>query len=524
MSGGWFWSSAGNACVRGEFVAEIGCDAEVRLVGAVAEDPRVTVEHTTTGETVTSVTGDPAVYVATSAPMDLHALLDSGEPVSLLSAQNNGLFTPRYVARAAIFGAHVSHDKLYSAIRFRIDTPYWTAHLADGETHAVPDDGSILRAAAPDEGNDMGMWLVYESAHPRSRRDLDSRVLAACLALARIALDRPLVVRTVQVRTSQYDRWLPLHSKALGTPVSEQRQSLLPRRELTIERFANWIALNYRLDGLASTVYELGGGTVQTQVLVSTSIVEGLHRRLPYEQSEFPMASGGACERVKRAARDAAVCQALVEKEMDHDRIRKTVVDAVCHFEDVSYRTRAQEIIDEVASVVPELVESVPDLAGKLVTARNDIAHHLVLSDGREPIDTRIDRWLVVSYVTPGLLRLLLLIHAGIEPDALRAACLTYDRFGSSARILLLSPAIGHNTMPRPQELPKGHYKLRLSIIAKSSRRQYLGVDFLPRCACCVLFLTSHQTPGQASVSAQIPRQKSNRRRRSRSVRRTRCT
>jgi hypothetical protein len=83
------------------------------------------------------------------------------------------------------------------------------------------------------------MWLVYESPRPRSRRELDSRVLAGCRALARLALDRPLSVRTVEVRISQDDEWLPLHSKGLSAPVSGQGESLLPKGELTVARFAN---------------------------------------------------------------------------------------------------------------------------------------------------------------------------------------------------------------------------------------------------------------------------------------------
>jgi hypothetical protein len=203
------------------------------------------------------------------------------------------------------------------------------------------------------------------------------------------------------------------------------------RKELTVERFANWIALNDRLDGLASAVYELGSGTVQLQVLVGTSLVEGRYRRLPYEQSQFPEATGGACDRVKKAARNAAAGRAEAEEKMDPDLVRAAVIDAVSHFEDVGYRTRAQDIADGVTSAVPELTESVPDLAGKLMAARNELAHHLALSDEREPFGNRVDRWVAISYVTPWLLlRLLLLLHTGIEPDALPAACRDSDRFG----------------------------------------------------------------------------------------------
>lgn len=373
--------------------------------------------------------GDPAKIVAAFSPVDLHGELDSGQLVSLLAAQDHALIRPHYVVRVAVFGAHVSSDQLYSALRFRIDDPYWTAHLAHGESHMVPDDGSVLRAVAPDEGTDKGMWLVYESARPRSRRELEIRVVSGCLALARLALDRPLAVRTIEVRIDQATEWLALHSKAYNAPVSGSGESLLPREELTVERFANWIALNDRLDGLASAVDGLGQGTVQSQVLVGTSLVEGLHRRLPYEQSQFPKATGGALARVKKTARNAAAVQAEAEEEMDSDLVHTAVMVAVGHFEDVGYRTRAQDIVDQVTSAVPQLAESVPDLAGKLMAARNELAHHLVLSDEKDPFARRIDRWVVISYVTPWLLRLLLLLHAGTEPGTLRAACIQSDRF-----------------------------------------------------------------------------------------------
>jgi hypothetical protein len=94
-------------------------------------------------------------------------------------------------------------------------------------------------------------------------RDLDSRVLACCRALGRLALDRPVQVRTVEVRISQDGGWLPLRSRAYCAPDAGYGESLLPSAELTVEKFAKWIALNGRLDGLASAVDGLGEGTVQ---------------------------------------------------------------------------------------------------------------------------------------------------------------------------------------------------------------------------------------------------------------------
>ena len=458
VSEGVFWNANG-ARVRGRFVAESGLQAEVSLDGATADDPRVTVEHTATGLTVTSLSGNPAKDVAAFASIELLGNLDSGERVSLIGAQNHGfLDKPHYVARVAVIGAHVPGDQLYGAVRFRIDALYWTAHLADGEAYTVPDDGSVLRAVAAEDG--LGMWLVYESAEPHSARDLEIRVLGGCRTLARLVLDVAVVLRTVEVRIDQGGDWLHLHSRAFSEPVVGFDQSLLPREELTVERFAKWIALNDSLDGLASAVDGLGAGTVQTQVLIGTSLVEGLHRRLPYKQSQFPAAPGGARGRVKKAARNAAVRRAAMEKGLKElDLVRTALMNAVSHFEDVDYRLRAQNITDVVASAVPELVESVPDLPGKLLAARNELAHHLVLDDEKEPLAVRIDRWVAISYVTPWLLRLLLLLHAGIEADTLHAACLDSQRFGYfRANVAAITDELGWLSNP---DLRRFHGKSR---------------------------------------------------------------
>lgn len=112
---------------------------------------------------------------------------------------------------------------------------------------------------------------------------------------------------------------------------------------------------------------------MQSQVLCRHVPCRGLYRRLPYEQSQVPTTSRSVCDRVKKAARNAAAERAAAVK------------DAVGHFEDVGYPARAQDITDEVTSVVPELMESVPDMAGKLTAGRNGITHHLVLNEDMEP-------------------------------------------------------------------------------------------------------------------------------------------
>src|SRR6202022_3125507 len=87
---------------------------------------------------------------------------------------------------------------------------------------------------------------------------------------------------------------------------------LLPDTELTVERFAKWIALNDKFDGLAWAVARRMMIPIQLQVQLLTSLVEGFHRRLtpPREQTWFPNATKAALKRVREAAAQAAVDQA----------------------------------------------------------------------------------------------------------------------------------------------------------------------------------------------------------------------
>jgi hypothetical protein len=62
---------------------------------------------------------------------------------------------------------------------------------------------------------------------------------------------------------------------------------------------------------------------------------------------------------------------------------------------------------------------SVDDLAVHLKNSRNEMAHQLLLDNEKEPLDARQLRWLVVTELTPWLLRGLLLLEAGIEPSVL---------------------------------------------------------------------------------------------------------
>ena len=366
--------------------------------------------------------------------------LDSGDSLTLINAQNWGgpgfpFEAPHYKAHYIIIGDIIGDrfvsgpDQLFRGMRFRFGDAYRLGHLQEGEANAVDIDGSTLSVEAAEDGN----WLLYTSASPVTLGRLESLVVLGCLTLAELVLDQDFDARDTQVRIDD-DVWLTVHGSGANTPPREfDYRTLLPREELTIERFAQWIPINDTLDGIARVAARPIDGFLQTQALVATSLLEGLHGRLhkTFQQSKFPDASKPALDRIKKAVRHAAKETAAAEDNLDSQQVRDAVMKSVSRFEEVEYVQRASDVVARVSAALPEITESVSaaDLSVHLKNARNEMAHQLPLDEEEEPLDVRLLRWLVVTQVTPWLLRGLLLLEAGIEPSPLHRGCMGNSRF-----------------------------------------------------------------------------------------------
>jgi hypothetical protein len=411
--------------VRGAFRADAGQQPEVVLADALVEDPRVS---RTDGGGVMYAQG-AAGRVKASLPIAMQGRLESGDCVTLVDAQNWGdpgipFGSPRYRAMYAIVGDRHTNgpEQLFSAMRFRFGDPYWLGHLLHGEVAAVGEDGSTLSVEGADDGN----WLMYSPANPLTLERLEMTVQLGCLTLAELALDQDFDARDTWVRISDTDTWLTVSGSGANTPPKEfEYRTLLPRDELTLERFANWIPINDTLDGIARVAARPIEGFLQTQALVVTALLEGLHRRLhgTFKQSKFPDASNSALESIKKAARGAAKEKAAARNDpnLNPEQVHKAVMDSVSHFATVEYVDRAKDVIARVSGALPELIESVSvvDLAESMKKSRNEMAHQLVFDDEKESLTVRHLRWLVVTDTTPWLLRALLLLEAGIDPSVL---------------------------------------------------------------------------------------------------------
>jgi ApeA N-terminal domain 1 len=429
---GYFWvPQKPDARVWGAFSADGGHKPEAVLAGGVVNDPRVRSNSAGGRAFVTSA----AATVEALRPITLQGQFDTGHAVTLVNAYNHGrdgyyFGSPHYKADYAVLGdRHVSGvDQLFSAVRFRFGDPHWLGHLRESKASAVDSDGSALSVETSDDGN----WLVYTAAAPATLRQLKTRVVLGCLALAELALDQDFAARDTHVRINDGDPWLSVHGPEFDTPPNEfDADTLLPREELTVERFARWIPFNDTLDGLASVVARPINAPLQTQVLVVTPLVEGLHRRMPktFEQSKFAGASPSVLTRIKESAWRAARSTATNRRRLDPQQVHVAVLSAVSHFEDVDYLQRATDVVSKVCAALPEIAESVADLPIHLWDARNEMAHQFPLDHEREPLEVRHLRWSVVASATPWILRGLLLLEAGIDPSVLHDRHLAYRRF-----------------------------------------------------------------------------------------------
>ena len=264
-------------------------------------------------------------------------------------------------------------------------------------------------------------------------RQLQIRVVTGCLALAELALrpDTPLVTRDMQVRIDTASPWLAVHSSAFNAePQNPRLDTLLPPTELAVARLAKWIELNDRLDVLGWAVARRMLVSVQAQVQVLTSLVEGIHRRIPetFTQKRFPKARDAALTRVRKAAA-AAKERTNREEGLKPELVYESVKNAVGHINDVSYRERADAVVERVGAAISELVEIESRLGARLTESRHSFAHQLPQDAQKTSLEDRVGHWIVVARVKPWLLRALLLLEVGVAPDLLRQKVLENESF-----------------------------------------------------------------------------------------------
>jgi len=299
VTGGWFWvAGMSDMRVRGEFRFDTDADPEVTLESGLVNDPRM--RQLPGGVGFSGTAGDS---VASFLPVTLHGQLDTSERITMLGARNHGgsgrlfrLPKPRYVADTAVLGEHMDLAQAVHAIRFRLGHRCWLDQLS-ADASVGNEYGAVLGIEPAQDGN----WLVYSPATPETLRRLKVLVVYGVRALMELAFDQSLGAEEVELRAAPHGPWRTLLTNRPNTAATRTpMESLLPREVLTLDVIANWIPLNDELDGLAAAVVSPNKGALQAETLIVTSLVEGIHRRLPYQQSKFPGISRKARKAIYR--------------------------------------------------------------------------------------------------------------------------------------------------------------------------------------------------------------------------------
>lgn len=331
-------------------------------------------------------------------PQTLHGqvtLDETGEslPVSLLEAHStswngsNQTFRPIW----SIVGGHIEPRHPFRGVRLRI--PRYGPR---------PHDPVALKTGGTARIDAAGGWLELADLPPRSYRELDRTVIRPICALLGLATGERVRPSDVEL-SPQPDTWWPVYTASQGGDKAAVANPLIPLLDISIEVLAVWLDRAHVLGSLPAGVASLWETdlAVETQVLILTTIAEGLHRALHPEALRYTPEIGKTIQTVaSNSVRNVAIDAA------------QAVSSYLSHVHEVGYGTRLQDFAVRAEELVPGITGD-PTRWKKLVyETRNKYAHQ----PSTEWLDEAdIDRVLTVAQSLGWVLRLLLLDQAGLD-------------------------------------------------------------------------------------------------------------
>jgi hypothetical protein len=348
-------------------------------------------------------------YAKDRGPQTLHGRLTSDEigesvPVSILQAHSTSWpgtsqsFRPIW----SLVGGHIEPRHPFQGVRLRIPRygprPHDPVPLETGGTARFDTDGG---------------WLELVDLPPRSYGELGSTVIRPICTLLTLATGERIRPSDVQLSPDP-GTWWPVYSASQVDDNPAVADPLIPLLDISIEVLATWLDRAHVLGPLpagVASVWETNMA-VETQVLILTTIAEGLHRALHPETLRFTHEQGktiqtAATEAVREIAADAA----------------DAVSGYLAHVHEVGYGTRLQDFAGRAEELVPGITGDPKRWKSLVYGARNKYAHQ-PSTDWLE--ETSIDRVLTVTQSLSWVLRLILLDQAGLDPG------LIADRFQRS--------------------------------------------------------------------------------------------
>jgi hypothetical protein len=248
-----------------------------------------------------------------------------------------------------------------------------------------------------------GGWLELVDLPLRSYRELDRTVIRPICTLLALATGERIRPSEVQLSPDP-DTWWPVYTASQGNDNPAVTNALIPPSDISIAVLATWLDRAHLLGPLPAGVASLWETNlaVETQVLILTTIAEGLHRALRPEVLRFTPERGKTIQTVATAA----------VRELDAEAAT-AVHSYLEHVYEVGYGTRLRDLAGRAEELVPGITGHSTQWKNLVYATRNKYAHQ-PSTEWLEEAD--IDRVLTVTQSLRWVLRLLLLDQAGLDP------------------------------------------------------------------------------------------------------------
>jgi len=345
-------------------------------------------------------------------PQTLYGLLSSEEsddavPVSIFQAHSTNWSGSTQTFRPiwSVVGGHVEPKHPYVGVRLQIHRyPFLAQPPAQLAT------GGAARINTSEE------WIELVDLPPRSYREFERAVIAPICTLLTLATGQRIRPSGVQV-SPHADTWWSIYTEAQVDENPAFPYALIRPADITAPILARWLDRANVLGSLPAGVASVSEGSlaVETQVLILTTIAEGLHRALHPDRVRFTPEHGKVVQNTATAA----------VHEID-PAAAKAVNGFLNHVHELGYGTRLQQLATRAEQLVPGITGQSNRWKNLVYDARNEYAHK---PSTEWMSEADIDRAVTVAESLRWVLRLLLLDQAGLDSRLLATSFRDSQRY-----------------------------------------------------------------------------------------------
>lgn len=365
----------------------------------------------------TRISGDPDDIVEDFRPVTICGATEDGQKITLLGAQGGARdFGTRqqYRAKTALVGDYYPDSgATFSSVRYQLDNSSLWSHLGEQSRNVENAYGRLAL-----DGNTGDWWLNFTPSTPMTLRDHGRRVLIASRTLARLALQKEIVIGRAQVRENGDSAWLAWYSQTTASErVSRYVGDWLVQPEaISLQHLCDWLPLSARLDGLDAAIADANfSDNLELRALTLGTIAEGLHRRLFDKDVRFK-GLGKASRRAVRSTGKDAISASI--NGFGFDTVPEDFDDLLGGLNDVSLKDRMITLQNYAEEAVPTVVENIVNWPGLVANVRNYLAHWLLEEDVTH-VPT-VDERLLAFMSLPWVLRTVLLRQANVDQSLMR--------------------------------------------------------------------------------------------------------